>query len=207
MVRMDETAEASLAEILARSRLGIAMAAMIRMMATTINNSMREKPLACLERFIRNPCLLLKFSASGPKPRPTAVSGNSRIDTCCNLMARAALKAKNNLSTDKERAKRKNLRQNCGLSGDSLSASPRAAQGSAQNALAVSGKAQIAGARLDHFRPHLLVCQSVGANQAKTRKFPPQPLHFRPRNQFQINNQNVRPVLGDRRFSFSQVAR
>src|ERR1043166_5902677 len=42
------TAADSFAEILARSRLGMAMAAMMRMIATTINNSMRENPL-CLD--------------------------------------------------------------------------------------------------------------------------------------------------------------
>src|SRR5580658_6590804 len=41
---MEPTAEASLAAIRDRRRFGIAIAAMIRMMATTINNSMREKP-------------------------------------------------------------------------------------------------------------------------------------------------------------------
>src|SRR5882757_2428468 len=46
MVRTDATAEASLAAILARSRLGMAMAAMMRIMATTINSSIREKPLS-----------------------------------------------------------------------------------------------------------------------------------------------------------------
>jgi hypothetical protein len=44
MVRTDAAAEESLADMRARMRFGIAMAAMIRMMATTINNSMSEKP-------------------------------------------------------------------------------------------------------------------------------------------------------------------
>src|ERR1700722_19038880 len=44
IVRTDPTAEASLAAIRARSRFGIAMAAMIKMIATTISNSMSEKP-------------------------------------------------------------------------------------------------------------------------------------------------------------------
>src|SRR5690349_8627475 len=47
MVRTDATADDSLAAILARSRFGIAMAAMMRIMATTISSSMREKPLDC----------------------------------------------------------------------------------------------------------------------------------------------------------------
>ena len=44
MVRIELTAEASLAAIRARSRLGMAIAAMIRMIATTISNSINEKP-------------------------------------------------------------------------------------------------------------------------------------------------------------------
>ncbi len=45
MLRMALTAEASLAAIRARSRLGMAIAAMIRMIATTISSSIRENPL------------------------------------------------------------------------------------------------------------------------------------------------------------------
>src|ERR1700719_1611469 len=44
MVRIEATAEDSLAAIRARSKLGIAIAAMIRMIATTIRSSIREKP-------------------------------------------------------------------------------------------------------------------------------------------------------------------
>jgi len=44
MVRIELTAEASLAAIRARSRLGMAIAAMIKMIATTISNSINEKP-------------------------------------------------------------------------------------------------------------------------------------------------------------------
>src|ERR1700740_1627246 len=44
MVRIDSTAEDSLAAMRARSRFGMAMAAIIRMIATTINNSISEKP-------------------------------------------------------------------------------------------------------------------------------------------------------------------
>src|ERR1700722_15520219 len=46
IVRIEPTAEASLAAIRDRSRLGIAIAAMIRMIATTINNSISEKPFS-----------------------------------------------------------------------------------------------------------------------------------------------------------------
>jgi hypothetical protein len=44
MVRIDATADASLAAMRARSKFGIAIAAMIRMIATTISNSIKEKP-------------------------------------------------------------------------------------------------------------------------------------------------------------------
>src|SRR6266478_5656747 len=44
MVRIDATADDSFAAIRARNRFGIAIAAMIRMMATTISNSISEKP-------------------------------------------------------------------------------------------------------------------------------------------------------------------
>jgi len=47
MVRSEPTAEASFAAIRDRRRFGIAMAAMIRMIATTISNSIREKPFCC----------------------------------------------------------------------------------------------------------------------------------------------------------------
>src|SRR5260370_26327479 len=44
MVRREPAAEASFAAIRDRRRFGIAMAAMIKMIATTISNSIREKP-------------------------------------------------------------------------------------------------------------------------------------------------------------------
>jgi hypothetical protein len=44
IVRSDPTAEAWLAAIRDRSRLGMAMAAMIRIIATTIRSSTNEKP-------------------------------------------------------------------------------------------------------------------------------------------------------------------
>jgi hypothetical protein len=45
--RIEAAAEDSFAAILARSRFGIAIAAMIKMIATTISNSINEKPF-CL---------------------------------------------------------------------------------------------------------------------------------------------------------------
>jgi len=44
-VRMVATAEASLAEIRDRNRFGIAIAAMIKMIATTIKSSIRLNPM------------------------------------------------------------------------------------------------------------------------------------------------------------------
>src|SRR5437879_13659532 len=44
MVRSEATAEDSFAAILARSKFGMAMAAVSRRIATTISNSIREKP-------------------------------------------------------------------------------------------------------------------------------------------------------------------
>src|ERR1700674_3738561 len=57
MVRREPTADASFAAIRDRRRFGMAMAAMIRMIATTISSSIREKPfcffimLDLLEKF------------------------------------------------------------------------------------------------------------------------------------------------------------
>src|SRR5580704_13418749 len=44
MVRIEATADDSLAAMRARSKFGIAIAAMIRMIATTISSSISEKP-------------------------------------------------------------------------------------------------------------------------------------------------------------------
>src|SRR5438874_269967 len=50
-VRTEAAAEDSFAAILARSRFGMAIAAMIKMIATTISNSINEKPF-CLRILI-----------------------------------------------------------------------------------------------------------------------------------------------------------
>src|ERR1700685_3863109 len=52
---MEATADDSLAAIRARSKFGIAIAAMIRMMATTISNSISEKPFSLLLRMHGTP--------------------------------------------------------------------------------------------------------------------------------------------------------
>lgn len=69
MVRIDPTADASLADMRARSRFGIAMAARVRMIATTISNSMREKPLLAVLLLLRKAFkpenLLVNYSRIG----------------------------------------------------------------------------------------------------------------------------------------------
>jgi len=69
MLRIADAAEDSLADILARSRFGIAIAAMIKMIATTISNSIKEKPL-----ILRS--LLLKVEA--PDNHNQAIDGIRR---------------------------------------------------------------------------------------------------------------------------------
>ena len=64
MVRMLCTAEASLAAMRERKRLGIAIAAMIRMIATTISNSISEKPF-CF-RISRNLLVDVWLMVAGP---------------------------------------------------------------------------------------------------------------------------------------------
>lgn len=66
MVRIEPTAEASSAAMRERSKLGIAMAAMIKIIATTINSSIREKPFCRL--FIK-----FEFHLEYPK-----ITGNGR---------------------------------------------------------------------------------------------------------------------------------
>jgi len=48
-VRSEATADAWFAAIFDRIKLGIAIAAMIKMIATTINNSISEKPFCFLQ--------------------------------------------------------------------------------------------------------------------------------------------------------------
>jgi len=49
--RREPTAEDSLAAIFERSKFGIAIAAMIKMIATTMSSSIREKPFLLLHDF------------------------------------------------------------------------------------------------------------------------------------------------------------
>jgi hypothetical protein len=64
MVRSELTADASLAEIRARSKFGIAMAAMIRIIATTIKSSISEKPF-CVLRILFSPVGLTSLDRPG----------------------------------------------------------------------------------------------------------------------------------------------
>src|ERR1700752_4500191 len=54
-VRSDPTPEAGLAAIFDRNRFGMAMAAIIKMIATTINSSISEKPFCLLRIFLIPP--------------------------------------------------------------------------------------------------------------------------------------------------------
>src|ERR1700729_3763834 len=90
MVRTEATAEDSLAAIRARSKFGMAIAAMIRMMATTISSSISEKPFCfrisifpsfgtfCLLQFwSRMTQSSLMFALAGPNSPVTLVpAGN-----------------------------------------------------------------------------------------------------------------------------------
>src|SRR3989338_10077832 len=66
MVRNAPAAEASFAAILDRSKLGTAIAAMIRMIATTIKSSINEKPFCFLITFLSKlKCLNQNFPTLG----------------------------------------------------------------------------------------------------------------------------------------------
>src|SRR5579871_4926427 len=85
MVRMDATADDSLAAMRARSKFGIAMAAMIRMIATTISSSISEKPfclrisivplglLSLVKSLVTNDAVVLDIAFGKPKQRVTFV--------------------------------------------------------------------------------------------------------------------------------------
>src|SRR5271156_2478404 len=65
MVRIEPTADASLAAMRERSKFGIAIAAMIKMIATTISNSMSEKPF-CLLFILHLLGAALRISSANP---------------------------------------------------------------------------------------------------------------------------------------------
>src|ERR1700687_6125247 len=85
MVRSPAAADESLAAILARIKFGIAIAAMIRMIATTISSSISEKPfclrisifpLVCLGSnfiLVTNDAVVTIFALASPKPLVTLV--------------------------------------------------------------------------------------------------------------------------------------
>src|SRR6185312_172037 len=64
--RTEAAAEDSLAAILARSRFGMAIAAMIKMIATTISNSINEKPF-CLRILVLSLFLFFESSVSATR--------------------------------------------------------------------------------------------------------------------------------------------
>jgi hypothetical protein len=59
--RTDAEAEDSFAAIRARNKFGIAMAAIIRMIATTINNSINENPCSRFIATILSRCICMHF--------------------------------------------------------------------------------------------------------------------------------------------------
>src|SRR5690242_2801048 len=65
MVRTEPTAEASFAAMRERSKLGMAIAAMINMIATTISNSINEKPF-CLRICLSSPVARCPLKTSAP---------------------------------------------------------------------------------------------------------------------------------------------
>src|ERR1700688_2655320 len=64
-VRSASTAAASFADILECMRLGMAMAAIIKMMVTTISSSIREKPLRFLGRAVMHPPVAVRKASRG----------------------------------------------------------------------------------------------------------------------------------------------
>ena len=84
-MRTEPTADASLAAIRDRKRFGIAIAAMIKIIATTINNSISENPVCFL--FSVLPVIL----ASGKVKHTSQVGNHSRTNymarfLSCNLL-------------------------------------------------------------------------------------------------------------------------
>src|SRR5207248_6830922 len=65
MVRSDPTADASLAAIFDLIRFGMAIAAMIRMIATTIRSSISEKPLCFFISILFSLIILFIFQPAG----------------------------------------------------------------------------------------------------------------------------------------------
>src|SRR6266850_1873418 len=90
MVRREPTAEASFAAIRDRRRFGMAMAAMIRMIATTISNSIREKPFC----FFMMLDLLEKFYDARARYRYGKPGTNPKTASAPRSLFRSALTIK-----------------------------------------------------------------------------------------------------------------
>src|SRR6266446_1264025 len=80
MERMEPTADASLAAIRERSRFGMAIAAMIKMIATTISNSIREKPFC----FFKTNTSFLEYRIRGTKFAASHASLEGKFHSNCN---------------------------------------------------------------------------------------------------------------------------
>jgi hypothetical protein len=84
MERLEPTAEASFAAMRARSKFGIAMAAMIKIIATTIKSSIKENPF----------CLLVNLLLNGVSPGSLRAGHEIRIGAQageCNTSANRAV--------------------------------------------------------------------------------------------------------------------
>src|SRR4029079_4443370 len=81
MLRIEPTADASFAAIRERSKFGIAIAAMIKMIATTMSSSIREKPFC----FFIVP--LLASAGSGAARAPIREQCGYRIKVDNSLIA------------------------------------------------------------------------------------------------------------------------
>src|SRR5580658_5961667 len=95
MVRSEVAADESLAAIRARIKLGIAIAAMIRMIATTIRSSISEKPLALLLLSFRIYVFPQVFMFFPPEEEGILGKSNDLVFNCCtsgaNLRARSKI--------------------------------------------------------------------------------------------------------------------
>jgi len=112
MVRKLSTEEASLAAMRELRKLGIAIAAIMRMMATTINNSIRENP-ACLIRMgipgtstfqVPVETTHRKYTAGqGPFQAPFCLFFSSLTVCSASLLAKIGIKCHSDRDADKNR--------------------------------------------------------------------------------------------------------
>src|ERR1700694_2557955 len=118
IIRTEAAAEESLADMRARMRFGIAIAPMIRRMATTMSNSINEKPFC----FLIERALLFSFESMctvlAPVPNPTKHTCSSmpiarlkRFYTLVTIRATALLSCRLCGSAQSSKAKKRRNRQ------------------------------------------------------------------------------------------------